>query len=124
MLSLIVLILLSACKKKNEDVVISLKGKWTAENMTYKYYDNNVLISTYSDPATGTTLDFQDNGILVITDPSGIESFPYSIKPGSKVEFDGGIYEIRNLTGTTVTLFVREDIPPGLYLELYINLKR
>lgn len=124
MLSLIVLILLSACKKKNEDVVISLKGKWTAENMVFKSYDNNVLISTYPFPATGTTLDFQDNGNVVITDLYGVESFPYSIKPGSKVEFDGDTYEIRNLTANSVTLFIREDHGPGLYTEMFLNLKR
>lgn len=123
-LSLIVLLFLSACKKKNEDTVISLKGKWTAENMVYKHYDKNVIVGTYTDPTIGTTLDFQSNGTLVINEPLGISSISYSIKPDSKVEFNGDVYEIRNLTASSVTLFIREDFAPGEYTELFHNLKR
>lgn len=124
LLSLIVLILLSACKKKNEEVAISLKGKWTVENFAYKYYDNNVLNSTYTDAVSGTTFDFQNNGSLVITDPSGTETYPYNITSDSKVEFDGTIYEIKNLTANSVTLYIREDYAPGEYEEVSLNLKR
>ena len=124
MLSLIVLILLSACKKKNEDVVISLKGKWTAENIVYNYYDNNVLTHPYNDTLISTTMDFQNNGNLVIIDANGTETFPYTIQAGTKVEFDGSIYEIKNLTANAVTLYIREDYAPGQYSEYFLNLKR
>lgn len=124
-LSLAVMILLAACKKDKKEPSISLKGKWTIENLVQKEYENGVLTDTETLPGDGTTYDFQDNGNLAISSPgSGIESFPYNIKPDSKVEIDGDIIEVRNLTGSTVTLFFREDLAPNEYTELFLNLKR
>ncbi len=124
LLSLVLILLLSGCKKKNEEVVISLKGKWTAENTIGKWYVNNVLANTYNDPVIGTTVDFQSNGTVVITEPSGSESFPYTIKSDSKVEFNGDVYEIRSLTANSVTLYIRIDYGPGDYAEFFQNMKR
>jgi len=122
-LSLIVMILLTACTKSKDE--ISLKGKWTADNAVLKEYVSNTLTSTTTLPGDGTTFDFQVNGNVVITSPgSPVESYPYTIKPDSKVEFDGDTYEIRNLTASIVTLFFRDDYAPGEYDELFINLKR
>jgi hypothetical protein len=121
-LSMIVVILLTACNKKVEP---SLKNKWTLENSVSKEYVNGTLANTETVPGNGTTLDFQNNGNVVITYPgSPVESFPYLLKPDSKVEFDGDIYEIRNLTNSNVTLYIREDFAPGEYDEIFINLKK
>ncbi len=124
-LGLFLIILLAACKKDKDENEVSLNGKWTAENFILKVYENGVLIDTETEPGDGTTLDFQNNGNLVISSPgTGVESLPYAIKPDSKVEIDGDIYEIRNLTGSKVTLYLREDYAPGEYDETLINLKR
>lgn len=121
-LSLMATILLTACKKDKE---ISLKGKWTIDNAVGKEYVNGALTTTTTEPGAGATMDFQDNGNVVITSPGfPPESFSYSIKPDSKVEFDGDVYEVRNLAASTVTLFIRIDFSPGEYDEIYINLKR
>lgn len=123
--SLFALLLLSACKKDKDEPAVSLLGKWTIENAVVKEYVNGVLTDNYTEPGDGSTFDFQDNGHLVITSPgNSVESVNYSIKPDSKVEIDGEIYEIRNLTASAVTLYIREDYSPGEYDEISINLKR
>lgn len=123
---LIALVLFSAsCKKPEvEKPALSIKGKWNVENISAKYYLSNVLAGTYTDAGNGATIDFQNNGMVVLTDPSSTDSFPYTIKPDSKVEFDGDIYEIKNLTATSVTLFLRSEYGAGDYTEISINLKR
>ena len=123
LLSLIATILLVSCKKDKEN---SIKGKWTVDNEVYKEYVNNALTSTTTSPGGGITVDFQENGNVVITNTGGgpVFSYPYTIKPDSKVEFDGDTYEIRNLTASSVTLFSREDWAPGEYDEYFTNLKR
>ena len=123
-LSLIVMILIGSCKKDKEDISISLKGKWTLENTITKDYDNGLLTDTNTEPGDGTTVDFQNNGNVVITSPGGIESFPYSIKSDSKVEINGDIAEVRSLTGSSVTLFSRDDFAPNQYEEVFLNLRR
>ena len=121
--SFIVMILLIACKKDPPEA--SLKSKWILENAVSKEYVNGTLMNTTTIPGSGATLDFQDNGNVVITYPgSPVESFPYTIKSGSKVEFDGDIYEIRDLTNSTVTLYIRYDYAPGEYDENFLNLKK
>jgi len=123
--SLLTLVLFTACKKDPQPAAPSLKGKWTIENMLYKEYLGGSLDNTYTEPGAGGTIDFQNNGNVVSTIPgNAVQTSPYTIKPDSKVEIDGDIYEIRNLTATSVTLFIREDYAPGEYDEAYINLKR
>lgn len=123
-LSLVVVLILSACKKKNEEVVISLQGKWIAETEVYKEYDNSTLTYTYTYPFDKTTFDFQNNNNLLITDDYGIETFPYTIQNGTTVTFAGDTYEIKNLTAKSVVLYYREEYAPGNYMEYFINLKK
>jgi len=123
--SLLTLVLFTACKKNPEPAAPSLKGKWTIENVLYNEYLGGSLDNTYTEPGDGGTIDFQNNGNVVSSVPGNpVKTSPYTIKPDSKVEIDGDIYEIRNLTATNVTLFIREDYAPGEYDESYINLKR
>ena len=125
LLSLVVVFILSACKKKNEEVVISLKGKWKAENSIYKEFDNSILIYTYTEPFDRTTFDFQNNGNLVISDDSGYETYPYTLQNNTSVQFAGDTYEIKNLTATSVSLYYRSEFgPDGDYMEYFINLKK
>lgn len=125
-LSLFGLVLFAACKKEKEkDNTPSLKGKWTIENYVDKIYISGTLNGTYTSQGDGATMDFQDNGHVIILVPGDTpESYTYTIKPDSKVDIDGDIYEIKNLTASTVTLLMREDYGGGDYEELYINLKR
>jgi len=123
--SLLTLVLFTACKKDPQPAAPSLKGKWTIENFVYKEYVGGALTDTYTEPGAGGTIDFQNNGNVVSTIPGNpVATTPYTIKPDSRVEIDGDIYEIRNLTATNVTLFIREDYAPGEYDESFINLKR
>ena len=123
--SLLTLVLFTACKKDTQPAAPSLKGKWTIENFVYKEYVGGALTDTYTEPGAGGTIDFQNNGNVVSTIPGNpVATTPYTIKPDSRVEIDGDIYEIRNLTATNVTLFIREDYAPGEYDESYINLNR
>lgn len=124
LLSLLVLLILSACKKKNEEVIISLQGKWIAENDVYKEYGNSVLTYTYTYPYEKTTFDFQKSNNLLITDEYGIETYPYTIQNGTRVTFAGDTYEIRNLTAKSVVLYYREEYAPGSYMEYFLNLKK
>ncbi|MEJ8842288.1 hypothetical protein WG954_07830 [Lacibacter sp. H375] len=137
-LSLVVVLILSACKKNNEDNFTSirqggmsfdegiktLKGKWIAENTVYNEYDNSILIHTYKEPFERTLMDFQDNGNLVIINQLGARTLPYTIQNDSIVEFDGRIYEIRDLTAMSVILITRVDLGSGSYTEHCISLKR
>ena len=103
---------------------MSLAGKWTVDNTTIKEHINGT-VNTDIEPGNGATIDFQDNGHVVLTYPGlPIESLVYVIKPDSKVEIDGDMFEIRNLGKATVTLYLREDYSPGEYDEVFINLKR
>lgn len=124
LLSMIVVLILSACKKKNEDVVITLKGKWNAQSVSFQEYNNGVLAQSYSENLVKTTFDFQNNGMLVITDEYGSDTFPYSIQNETTVEFNGMAFEIRNLTANSVTLYTREEFGPGNYAEASFSLKR
>lgn len=123
-LSLIILFVFTACKKdKNETP--SLQGKWTVENNVYKEYSGGSLSNTYTDPGAGTTMDFQNNGQMVITYPDKhTDVLSYTLQPNSKVNIDGDIFEIRSLTSSNVTLFLRQDYGLGNYDEVYMNLKR
>ena len=117
------IILFAACKKEDEDD-ISLKGKWNLESTVIKSFENNALIDNETIPGGGT-IDFQDNGNVVVSTPgSGVDTMPYTIQAGSKVVLDGEVFEIRDLTGSTVNLFIRRDYAPGEYDEVTISLKR
>lgn len=123
--SLIIMILLAACKKdKEKEETVSLVKKWNLENTIEKEYENGVLTDTYTIPGNGATIDFQDNGNVVYKNPDNTtDSAPYSLLPDSKVNIDGDIFEIKNLTLSTATLFIKEELAPWKY-ETTINLKR
>jgi len=125
-LILVMMTLLGACNKsKPEPPEISLKGKWIAETSSIKEYENGILTYEDSGPGDGTTYDFQNNGHLVITSPSlPVESLPYTINPGSKVDIDGDIFDIQNLSASKVTLYLKQDYGQGDYAEVTLKLKR
>ena len=120
-ISLMGMVLFTACKK---DVEPSLTGKWNVETIVTKEYRNAVLINTITEPGDGYKYDFQTNGSLLIISFLNGSTHPYSILPNSKVEIDGDVFEIRNLTASQVTLFFRQDYVPGEYDDLFINLKK
>jgi len=124
-ISLFTLVVLTACKKDKGSASPSLKGLWTIENYVTKEYMSGVLTNTYTDQGAGATIDFQNDGNVVVSLPGSTpQTHPYTITADSKVEFDGDIYEIRNLTSSNVTLFIRYDYGAGDYDEESINLKR
>jgi len=123
-ISLMGMFLLTACDKKNPAVEPSLTGKWNVETVVTKEYENAVLINTNTEPGNGYKYDFQTTGSLVISSLITATTMPYSIIANSKVQIDGDIFEVRNLTASEVTLFIRQDYAPGEYDELFINLKR
>jgi hypothetical protein len=122
-ISLLAVLVLTACKKDKAPAP-SLKGIWTIENFVTKEYMSGALNDTFTSPGNGGTIDFQSNGNVVITIPgSAVETYAYTIKPDSKVDIDGDIYEIRNLTASNATLFIRQDYGVGDYDEVSVNLK-
>jgi major membrane immunogen (membrane-anchored lipoprotein) len=122
-LALVAIMLLTACKKDKKE--ISLTGKWTLENIISKEFINGTMTDQDIEPGNGATMDFQNNGQVVVTQsPGNVESTPYTIKPNSKVEIDGDIYDIQNLTASSVTLYNRETISANYYYEYLISLKR
>ena len=121
-ISLIGMFVFTACKKPREDV--SLTGKWNVETVVTKEYENSALINTNTEPGDGYKYDFQTNGNLLITGFLVGTTAPYTIMGNSTVVIDGDSFEIRNLTSSQVTLFIRQDYAPGEYDELFINLKR
>ena len=123
-ISFIGMVLFTACKKDPAVEEVSLTGKWNVETIVTKGYENSALISTDTEPGNGFKYDFQTNGTLLISSFLNGVTYPYSILPNSKVQIDSDIFEIRNLTASQVTLFIREDYAPGEYDELFINLKR
>jgi hypothetical protein len=124
LLGLLLLVGIASCTKDKPEE-LSIKGKWTLENAVMREFDNNTLVHTETMPGNGTTIDFQDNGTVVITtQANGVETHPYTIMPDSKVSFDGDVYEIRNLTKSGVVLFLRVDHWPGTYEEVTASLRR
>lgn len=116
--------LFTACNQKDPPE-ISLQGKWTLDNIVNKEFLGGTLSGTTTIPGNGATIDFQNNGNVVLKKPgSPDETHPYTLKPDSKVEFDGDTYEIRDLTQSRVTLYIRDDYGAGDYDEIYANLKR
>jgi hypothetical protein len=126
LLSLVVIFTLAACKKDkaNEVAEISLKGKWTVQSTLIKHFNNNVLGDSYTIPGNGAIFDFQTNGTVVMTHDGVVESHPYSIQPGSKVDIDGDVNEIRNLTASSVTLYFRAEYSSTEYVEFFQGLTR
>ena len=122
-ISFIGIVFFTACNK-DPAVEPSLTGKWNVETIVTKEYENAVLINTNTEQGNGFKYDFQTNGSLLISSFLNGSSHPYAILPNSKVEIDGDIFEIRNLTASQVTLFFHQDYAPGEYDELFINLKR
>ena len=120
-LSLIVMTLLIACKKDKEE--ITLKGEWNVENIITKEYQSGILVNTNTEPGGGYKYDFQDNGELLISAFLTASTAPYTIMSNSTVNIDGDIFEIRDLTGSGVTLFFRTDYV-NQYQEMFLNLKR
>jgi copper(I)-binding protein len=121
LLSLMAMILFTACKKERE---ISLKGKWNVETIITKEYQGGTLTNTNTEPGNGYKYDFQDDGNLLITAFLVGTSAPYIIMADSKVEIDSDIFEIRDLTALSVTLFIRQDFGSGDYHDMFVNLKR
>jgi hypothetical protein len=123
-LSLIVMILLAACKKDHEKPPISLKGKWNVESTTTKKFENAIIVNTVVIPGNGATFNFQDNGTVVLSHDGVIESQPFTIQSDSNVDIAGYSYEIRNLTASSVTLFLRDIYASGEFVEFVEDLKR
>ena len=123
--TLFALTLFASCKKDKDEEEVTLVGKWTVQNIIFKEFDNNVMVDTETEPGGGATIDFQSNGNVVITNPTGSETYPYTIS-GSAVTFDGGTYQIRDLGRNNATLYVKEDAGTGAgdYYEFFINLTR
>jgi hypothetical protein len=118
------LMLFTACKKDKDDTP-TLKGKWTMVNIIEKEYRNGTLTNTETLPGDGMTVDFQNNGKLVVTsNGSVVDSAPYTIKSSNLVDINGMEYEIRNLTNSSVTLFQDHTISSDLKMEVTLNLKR
>jgi hypothetical protein len=70
-------------------------------------------VNTVVIPGNGATFNFQDNGTVVISHDGVIESQPFTIQSDSNVDIAGDSYEIRNLTASSVTLFLRDIYAPG-----------
>jgi hypothetical protein len=121
LLALVTTILFTYCKKDKDP---SLEGKWNLESSIVNYYVDNVLDETETSPGNGATIDFQTNGKVVIFQDGISETLPYTILPNSKVDIGGDVAEIRNLTGSSVTLYFRDDYLPDEYAEIITNLKR
>src|SRR5436190_6992358 len=113
LLSLIAMIIFASCKKDPKQPPISLKGKWNVESTTIKSFENATIVNTVVIPGNGATFDFQENGTVVISHDGVIESHPFTIQSDSNVDIDGEGYEIRNLTASSVTLFLRDTYAPG-----------
>ena len=123
-LSLIAMILLAACKKDKKETPVSLKGKWNVESTTIKSFENSIIVNTVVIPGNGATFNFQDNGTVIISHDGVIESQPFTIQSDSNVDIAGDIYEIRNLTASSVTLFLRDIYAPGEFAEIVTDFKR
>ena len=103
----------------------ALKGLWNVDSRVSKEYANGSLTNTTTEPGNGSTWDFQDGGILIIARPGGNpETHGYVIQQDNKVNIDGYVVDILNLTATTVTLYLRRDFAAGEYDEVFTNLKR
>jgi hypothetical protein len=126
LVALAAIIVLTSCKKDpaKEEPVPSLKGKWNVESTIIKSYENSALVNTTTVSGNGAIFDFQTNGNVVMSHDGVIESHPYTITSDSKVDIEGYIYEIRNLTALSVTLFLRDESSPGNYAEFEQTLKR
>jgi hypothetical protein len=117
------MILLAACKKDKSEA--SIMGKWTLVNFVDKGYQNGVITYNIDSPGGGTTIDFQNNGLAIKTELSGFtETWPYTIISKTKLQMNGIMYDLRDLTNSSVTLFHHEDTGPGEYFEIFLNLKR
>jgi hypothetical protein len=127
MLSLATSLSFVGCNKnddKNGDNTSGLKGLWNMDSRVSNEYSNGSL-NTTTEPADGSTWDFQDGGILIITRPgSNPETHGYVLQAGNKVNIDGYVVDIQNLTATSVTLYLKLEFPSGEYDEVFTNLKR
>jgi len=123
-ISLMGMFVFTACHKKDPVAEPSLTGKWNVGTVVTKEYQNSVLMNTSTEQGNGYKYDFQTSGSLVISNVITATTLPYSIMPNSKVQIDGEIFEIRNLTASQVTLYFRQDYAPGEYDDLFINLNR
>lgn len=125
-LTLAATIILTSCKKESakEEPAPSLKGKWNLESTIVKSYENSALVNTTTLAGNGATFDFQTSGNVVMSHDGVIESHQYTITADSKVDIEGYMYEIRNLTAHSVTLFLRDEYSPGNYAEIEQTFKR
>ena len=131
-LLLLLALFFSCTKDKDKNLTdteeLSLIGKWNEENSMQKYYNKNgALILTVENPGVGAIWQFQENGSLSIEIPglSTPPPTPYTIKSTSKVDIDGMVWEIQNLTRSHVTLFRRDDfLQQDGPVEFFINLAR
>jgi len=83
-ISLIGMVLFTACKKDPPVEEASLTGKWNVETIVTKGYENSALISTDTEAGNGFKYDFQTNGTLLISSFINGVTYPYSILPNSK----------------------------------------
>src|SRR5688572_13180063 len=87
----------------------TLVAKWTIANIIYVEYTNGTVTDRDTLSGNGGTMDFQANGTLIGNLNGSSVTYPYTMKPDSKVEFDGDTYEIRDLKNTSVTLYNRDN---------------
>jgi hypothetical protein len=119
-------LLFAACHKPPvARVTLSLLGKWQVVNLRDKAVSNNVI--SYDDIYIGVPDDYMefrsDNTFMYFLNGRGV-IVNYMFLPGDRVEIDGDIFEIRDLTANRVTLYNRVDHWTGNYHEMTYDLKR
>jgi len=115
------LVFFSACKK---DDAASLKGQWNIDNILTKHYQGTTLVDSDVVPGAGATVNFKDNGQVVISSPGEPDETSTYAVSGTTITVNGDSGEIQNLTKTSVTIFTVEDYGGGEREESYMKLTR
>jgi len=124
LLFVLLLTLLTACKKEKEDNTHALQKKWSLVNTSFKEYNNGTMV--YEDNYTGLPgdyLDFRTDNKLYTFITGANDVMDYKILDGNKVTIDGDTFDILTLNSSAATLYLKEGSAAN-YSEVRLNLKR
>ncbi|MEO6683797.1 MAG: hypothetical protein ABIN48_13325 [Ginsengibacter sp.] len=120
---IIISIMISSCEKNK--VKLSLQGKWEIVNISIVEVENGVKI--YEENYLGKPGDYIDfrSDNKVYSEVDGVEDVGnYTLLKDNKVIVEGDTLEIRSLTKSSVTLFLKSYTNSTSFDESTINLIR
>lgn len=128
-LSAAVVLIFAACKKNQSDSE-KILGRWKVESSLLVDVNNGVTVSNTYTGQPSDYIDFRTDGKVYTSVNGNLDTSFYSVA-NSRVTFTDNnppatvtVFDIRNLSNSTLQLYNKNVISPTHYVESTANLKK